>query len=140
VYHTALEPEEILTRVTFPAWPSGRRWSFHEVSRRTGDFAVAGVAAHADVDADGRCSAAGVVVFGAAERPMVVAEVAQRLVGGRVDEPMVRDAAAAARAAVPTRGDLHASASYRSRLVETLVKRALSDMFIAQSRWKEDDA
>ena len=41
---TALEPDELLTAVRFPPWPAGTGWSFQEFSRRSGDFAVVGVA------------------------------------------------------------------------------------------------
>src|SRR4051812_33814261 len=41
---TALEPDELLTAVRFPASPAGAGWSFMEFSRRSGDFAIIGVA------------------------------------------------------------------------------------------------
>ena len=41
---TALEPTEILTEVRLPTLPPGTGWSFQEVARRRGDFALAGIA------------------------------------------------------------------------------------------------
>src|SRR5262245_56203933 len=41
---TALKPDEILTEVRLPAWPSTRRFGFQEFARRRGDFAMAGIA------------------------------------------------------------------------------------------------
>src|SRR5579871_2497170 len=41
---TALEPDELLTEFRLPAWPNGAGWSFMEVSRRHGDYALVGVA------------------------------------------------------------------------------------------------
>jgi carbon-monoxide dehydrogenase medium subunit len=133
VYHTALEPDEILTAVAFPAWPQNRRWAFREISRRSGDFAMAGVAALADVDAAGRCTAMRMVVFGATDRPVVLEAVGRLLVGARVDPQAVSAAAAAARAAVEPRSDLHATAAYRLRLVETLSRRVLEDIFLQEA-------
>ncbi len=53
-FTTALEPVEILTSVRIPRPPDGIRWSFSEVARRHGDFALVGVMAGAAVDGDGK--------------------------------------------------------------------------------------
>src|SRR5574341_1299314 len=42
---TLLEPGELLTEIAVPAPPPNAGWSFQEVSRRHGDFALAGAAA-----------------------------------------------------------------------------------------------
>ena len=54
IWSTALEPDELLTGVTFTA-PSGRAgFAIEEFSRRPGDFAVAGAAIAVELDpADG---------------------------------------------------------------------------------------
>jgi carbon-monoxide dehydrogenase medium subunit len=44
LYTTALEPDEIIARVSFPLPTPGWRFRFDEISRRHGDFAIAGVA------------------------------------------------------------------------------------------------
>ena len=44
LYTTALEPDEIIARVSFPLATPDWRFGFDEVTRRHGDFAVAGVA------------------------------------------------------------------------------------------------
>jgi aerobic carbon-monoxide dehydrogenase medium subunit len=44
LYTTALEPDEIIARVSFPLPTPDWRFRFDEVSRRHGDFAIAGVA------------------------------------------------------------------------------------------------
>jgi len=41
---TALEENEILTGVRVPAVPAGTGWSFQEMARRHGDFALVGAA------------------------------------------------------------------------------------------------
>jgi carbon-monoxide dehydrogenase medium subunit len=44
LYTTALEPDEIIARVSFPLRTPEWRFGFEEVTRRHGDFAIAGVA------------------------------------------------------------------------------------------------
>ena len=95
LFTTALEPDELLTAVRFPAWPTGRKFAFLEVSRRHGDFAIVGVAAVVD------SGVPRVVVFGAEDGP--------RLFSGQINP----------------RSDHHASADYRRELVEVLTRRAL---------------
>lgn len=125
VYTTALEPDEILAQIRFPAWPAGRRWGFLEVSRRRGDFAIVGVIALLDFDRAEVCTKARIVVFGAADVATTAARAAASLAGGRVDAASIKAAAALARGEIETRSDHHASADYRADLVETLVARAL---------------
>lgn len=126
VYTTALAANEILTSVRFPAWPPGRRWGFQELSRRRGDFAIVGAIALLDLDAQELCTRARVVVFGASDAPVVVADAAACLVGRPIEASVIRAAACAAQAQVQTRSDHHASADYRSELVEVLTRRTLS--------------
>ena len=117
-FSTALKPTELLAEVRFPAWPAQRRAGFAEVSRRHGDFALAGVALTADVD-NGRCERARIALFGAEDVPRLV-PLEQPL-----DEKRIADAARAIAAGSQPRADHHASAEYRRELIEVLVRRAL---------------
>nr|HET7860338.1 xanthine dehydrogenase family protein subunit M [Caldimonas sp.] len=126
VFTTAIAPGELLTAVAFPAWPKRRGWGFEEVSRRLGDFALVGVACVVDLDDSGACANARVVVFGAGDRPLLATRALEALRGRRLDDGAVRVAAARAREDVACRSDHHASAAYRSRLVEALTHRALT--------------
>src|SRR5215469_12257171 len=47
---TALEPNELLTKVSFQSWPSGHGYGFVEFARRHGDFAIASAAALLEED------------------------------------------------------------------------------------------
>ncbi|MDQ2733716.1 MAG: FAD binding domain-containing protein [Pseudomonadota bacterium] len=125
VYTTAVAANEILTSVRFPPWPRGRRWGFQELSRRRGDFAIVGLIALLDFDEQEVCTRSRVVVFGASDVPVVIADAAAFLDGGRIEAAGIAKAARAARAQVQPRSDHHASAEYRSELVEVLTRRAL---------------
>ena len=64
-FTTALEANEILTEVRFPAPPKDSAWSVLEISRRHGDFAIAGIVAGLALDPDRQVIAqARLVYFG----------------------------------------------------------------------------
>jgi carbon-monoxide dehydrogenase medium subunit len=47
---TLRRPDEIVTELHLPTWPSGRRWAFRKYARRQGDFALAGILLFYDED------------------------------------------------------------------------------------------
>lgn len=49
-YATTLEPDELITAIEFPDWPSGTIPLFHEVARRPGDFALVGLVGALAID------------------------------------------------------------------------------------------
>ncbi len=122
---TALEPQEILVEILFPAAAAGQRWGFQEASRRRGDFALTGVACTVDFDGIGVVSKARIVVFGASDVPVLSLAAADILVGQPLDAGLARRAAQAAAATIAPRSDIHASSEYRTQLIETLTRRAL---------------
>ena len=124
---TSLAADEIIVAVRFPLWPASRRWGFQEFARRRGDFAIAGVVAFYDLDAQGRATNAHVGVFGATDKPRRLAAAEAAINGTRVDEAAMAAAARAASAAVDPPSDLHGTADYRRSLVGTLLQRALLD-------------
>jgi carbon-monoxide dehydrogenase medium subunit len=103
-FTTALAPGEVLTEVWFPALPPGSGYAFMEVSRRHGDYALAGVAC---VVVDDRVRMA---FTGVGPRPV--------LVEGEDPE--------AAASAVEPADDIHATADYRRELVRVLARRAVA--------------
>lgn len=127
VFATALEGDEALVAVRFPPWPAARAWGFREVARRRGDFALAGIAAWLDRDADGRCTAARVVAIGCGDRPLRLRGAEAALIGRIPDAATVDDAAEAAHDDVEPDGDLHASEGYRREVAAVLTRRVLGD-------------
>ena len=127
LFTTAREADELLVRVRFPRWPRTRRWGFREVSRRRGDFAIAGTACTVDVDDAGTCTDARVVVFGVADGPVRATASETALRGRRFDPDAIREAADIAATGIDARSDPHADAAYRLELVRTLTMRALED-------------
>lgn len=126
LFATALEPGELLVEVEVPALPAGSGVAFEEISRRHGDFALAGAAAVVSLDDAGRCTLARVALLSLSERPILAERVAATLVGHAPSADAIRTAAeaAAARDIDPT-SDLHASSDYRRQLAAVLVRRVL---------------
>ncbi len=122
---TLRRPDEIITELHLPYWPSHRRWAFREFARREGDFALAGILLFYDKDDSGAVGNAHVGVIGACHRPHRLREVEALLNGRVLEERLIRRAAAAAAEEVDPPDDLHADAAYRRGLVATLVERAL---------------
>ena len=125
---TAAKPDECLEEILWPLWTEPRSGSaFTETSRRHGDFAIASAAAQVAVDADGRCVRASFGIGGGNSTPLVFPNIAAGLVGTRLDEQTLIDAAHAAAAEVEFSTDLHAGADYRRHLAQTLAARALRE-------------
>lgn len=124
---TGLASDEILTAVHLPAWPTDRRWAFREFARRRGDFALAGIALHYDLDEQGRATDTHIGVIGASDRPHRLPGAEAEIDGTAVDACTIAKAAAAAAAEVLPMSDHHAPADYRRALVATLVERALTE-------------
>jgi len=123
---TALESDELIVEVRLPAWPTTRRWGFQEFARRRGDFALAGVAAFFDRDANGRAENAHIGAIGVGDTPLRLREAEAQIEGQVVSETAIREAVQAASAGITPADDIHAPAEYRRALLGVLAERALA--------------
>jgi carbon-monoxide dehydrogenase medium subunit len=121
---TVLGDDEIVTEIVLPPLPPRCGWAFEEFSQRTGDFAIAAVAATLDLK-DGVITDARVAVTGVDETPLRLHAAEAELGGQRCSQALFTAVAQRARAAVQPNTDLRASADYRRHLVEALTERAL---------------
>jgi CO/xanthine dehydrogenase FAD-binding subunit len=122
---TCLEPEEMLVEVRVPAPPAGSRPAFQEVSRRHGDFALAGAAGIIALDSAGVCTQARMALFGVGAGPVRVPEAEAMLVGERPTEALLRQVGLKASEPLEPDSDIHASAEYRKEVGGVMVRRAL---------------
>ena len=130
MFSTALEPDEILVEVTFPAKTSQAGWSFEETSRRRGDYAMMGVAVAVEVDDGGACKEARLVYLNAGDGPVQAEKAAAMLRGERPTPELI--AAAAGEAAydeIDPMGNVHASIDFQRHLAGVLTERALVKAF-----------
>ena len=132
LFSTTLEPGELLVGVDIPSRQPRTAFAFDEISRRHGDFALAGAAACVSVDADGICTSARVALLSVADKPVLAHQAAKALVGGRPSTQAIRDGAeASARIDIDPTTDIHASSRYRRRLAAVLVRRVLERAFLS---------
>ena len=82
LFETDLRAGELIVAVEFPATPAGTATGFAELSRRHGDFALAGLAAVA-VLKDGCIGEARLVYIGCADRAKVAKTVSKAVSGLR---------------------------------------------------------
>jgi carbon-monoxide dehydrogenase medium subunit/6-hydroxypseudooxynicotine dehydrogenase subunit alpha len=123
---TSLEPDELLVEVRIPALPERTGAAFAEYARRHGDFALGGAAVTVTADAAGVCERAAIALLAAAPTPLRAAAAEQVLTGRRIDADAAREAAAEAVRDLKPTGDIHGSSGYRQRLIESMVRRAVT--------------
>lgn len=126
---TQLAPDEIVTRVRVPVLGPGWGWSFSEMSRRTGDFAIVAVAVLIR-SADGYVLEARVSAAGVGARPTRLGGVEAALSGATRTELQGRlgDVPAVATEVDPV-SDGVASAGYRRHLLTVLLRRGIDQAF-----------
>jgi carbon-monoxide dehydrogenase medium subunit len=127
VFSTTLAPNEVATEVRFDRTNGATGWSFEEVAKRHGDFALVGVVTQVTLDG-GSVSDARVVAFGVGSTPKRMPAAEQRLIGtsaSAVDDALLDQAVAEVAAAVDPADDIHATADYRRHVAGVLARRGL---------------
>jgi carbon-monoxide dehydrogenase medium subunit len=132
IYTTALEPGELVTEVVVPRGATGWRSGFQEVARRHGDFALAGLAARARMDA-GAVGAARLVFFGVGLAPVRARGAEAALAGRRADAATLEAARRALAAELDPPGDVHGSSALRRHLAGVLLARVVTSLAEARA-------
>lgn len=127
LFATDLQPDELLVEIAIPDLPPRTGWAFDEVSRRHGDYAMAGAAAIVTLDESGAVAAARLVYLSIGDFPTPAVQAEQALLGQHPTADAIRAAAEAAAAHdIDPIGDIHASADYRRHLAKVLAARVLA--------------
>ena len=122
---TVLEPGELLTEIRVPMLPANTGWSYQEVSRRHGDFALAGSAALVRLDPNGNIDHARLTVTGVT--PIQVMTAKEIVTGQKPSEALFRNAVVKAMEGLEQDSDIHASAEYRRSVCAALGERTLRE-------------
>lgn len=127
VYETALHPDEMVVAVEVPAAQPDERFSFAELSRRSGDYALVGLAVRARV-ADGRLTDVRPVFFAVGGGPVLARAAASALEGRAPDADAAEAAATALADDLAPEADLQVTAAARLHLARVLLRRAVTEI------------
>lgn len=122
---TSLRPDELAVAAVFPRTDGETGCGVAEISRRHGDYAVAGVVASVHVH-QGRVAGVRACFVSAGEVGVVV-DLSDSLAGHDARTADWGVAGELAHELVETEQDIHASADYRSQLVRVLTTRAVRE-------------
>ena len=129
LYTTSLEPDEILIATEISLANSYQVFYFHELARRHGDYAVAGLAAVAEKQGNVLTNCA--FTFFSVSATPVMAIAAQEVLNGQpLNEGLIAKAVAAARKEIDAIADITNSAEAKTHLIGVLLERSLKQ-FIA---------
>jgi carbon-monoxide dehydrogenase medium subunit len=127
LYQTALAEDEILTAVEFPIATPDQRFSFQELARRRGDYAMVGVAC-AITWAGGRVSDARIAFLAMGDGPVLASHAMKALVGTSLDAAAIQASQQALSQDLAPAGDLQATPETKCHLARVLMGRALNPL------------
>jgi carbon-monoxide dehydrogenase medium subunit len=125
-YMTAIQHGEILTEIRVPI-PSAKTGNvYHKLERKVGDYATAGVAVQISLDDNGFCSYAGIGLTNVNPTPMRAARSEEVLLGNRITDDLIAQAAQYASEDCSPSADLRGDEEYKRAMVAILTKRMLN--------------
>ena len=124
IYETALSAQELLIAVEVPVAQKNSAHFFHEFARRHGDYAIAGLAAQAIVQA-GLFTELRAAFFAVGYRP-ILAKAATKLINIRITPAVLAEASATLGEELDPQEDQQASAAMRRHLARILLVRCAS--------------
>jgi carbon-monoxide dehydrogenase medium subunit len=131
MWTTSLGDDELLAAVHVPVWEGRCGFAFNEVARRSGDFALAGVAAAVELDGSGAVQRVALGLLGMGSTPVRPAQAEEGLLGRVPSASDIDEVARLAVADLDPPDDVHATAHYRrsvgAHLVRTTLERALEE-------------
>ena len=123
---TALTDNEIVIEASIPEMPARAGSCFMEFARRSGDFAIVGVAALLALEKDA-ISDARIALIGVGDKPWREHRLEEKMLGEKGSAGLFDNIAGDVSAAIAPVSDIHASESYRRSLAKVLTKRALGE-------------
>jgi aerobic carbon-monoxide dehydrogenase medium subunit len=125
LYETALAKDEILVEIRLPLPPAKCGSAYRKLKRKTGDYAIAAVAARIELNANGTVVRAGIALTNVGPTPIEATEAAGFLSGKSPDEKTLAEAARLAAKAASPSVDRRGSVEYKREMTRVLAGRAL---------------
>ncbi|SEW28206.1 FAD binding domain-containing protein [Halobacterium jilantaiense] len=126
-YDTTLGDEELITEVRVPTPQPSEGSAYHKLKRKTGDYAMAGVAARLLLDDDGRVDTARLGMTAVDITNARATDAEAHVEGERPTAELFEEAGELAAEESNPESDEHGDASYKERMVDVLAQRALGD-------------
>lgn len=124
LYETAMQPGEILAAIWFPVKRPTQRFSFDELARRRGDYAIVGAAVAADFEAD-IIKDIRIALISVGPTPMRARQAEDSLRGHALGEQSITAAQHALAQDLSPDDDPQVSSTTRMHLARVLLKRRL---------------
>ncbi|HET7364567.1 MAG TPA: xanthine dehydrogenase family protein subunit M [Burkholderiales bacterium] len=125
LYTTALAPGEILVELRLPVPPPKSGSAYRKLKRKTGDYAVAGVAVRVELGAKGTVDRAGIALTNVGATPLEAVDAQRSLAGKALDEKTIGEAARLAAKAAEPSSDRRGSVEYKREMTRVMCGRAL---------------
>ena len=122
---TTCKQDEIVVEARLPVLPAGAGWAFDEVTRRHGDYALVGVGCVIQRDESGRAYNVRLAACGISDRPIRLKAAEAALNGTSLTAHDLDAAVRVSLDAVTLSDDMNTSASYRRRVLGTLIGRVV---------------
>ena len=125
---TTLAPTDLLMGFRIPVHPPGSGFAVHELSRRNGDFAIAGSMALVTVE-DGVCKRASVALMGVGPTAVRAVRASESLEGAEPTAARIDEAGRIAGEEADPDEDIHATVAFRRDLAARLTRACLAEAF-----------
>lgn len=126
-YFTAISDTEMIVAVEIPTISSSQRHGFLEISRRSGDYAIAGGAFVIEFDADQVINAR-LAYFSVGDRPVFAPGAALLLTGSKLNDEVIEKAGVVAAEEIEFLADLYNGISTKKQITKTLTRRLLTQI------------
>lgn len=125
LFETALDPCEMVVAVELPVAMPSQRFAFAELSRRHGDFAIAGLCAVATMD-ESLIQRVDLSYFGVCSKPTLAATASEILAGTAADGTAIDKAVTSLGQELSPQEDHQADGSMRLHLAGVLLRRSVA--------------
>jgi carbon-monoxide dehydrogenase medium subunit len=127
LYTTARQPDELVTAIEFGTLAPNHVHAFREISRRRGDFAIAGLAFVASRNG-GALHNVRLALFGVSDRPLLASNAMTVLENQTLDAGIIARACDALAGELAPPDDPVYPPDYKRRVAGVLLERALTDL------------
>jgi carbon-monoxide dehydrogenase medium subunit len=125
IYATALKSGEILTAVRIPVPADRHGYAYEKQKRKVGDYATAAAAVILTLSG-GKCASAAIALTNVGDTALFAKDAGAALVGTRLDEAAIAEAARRAEKITRPTADGRGPAEFRAHVAGIMVRRAIA--------------